>query len=377
MEDKCNNPMRVLHITEMLSAAGIESFIMNMYRRIDRSCVQFDFLVLRDEHEFYDDEIKELGGIKYWVHSNISNTLFRILDETQQIEQFLKEHHYDVVHIHYTTPLRAPYLKACLKASVKKRIYHSHSAYVSGKNFIKHAVYGYMKKQISKYATDYFACSMAAAEWIFEKKLIDDGTVKIIYNGIDTKKFAYSVSDREAVRKELNINDEFVLVHTGRFMSQKNHRFVVDVFCELKKICTGSKLLLLGTGELFEEVKHQVNELGLADDVIFAGVRSDVNRFLSAADCYIMPSLYEGLPVSAIEAECAGLPCIFSENITREVSLIEEIEFLSLDETVHEWVKQILKFRDVERHDKSEIVKNSGYDIQAVAKKMQQLYMES
>ncbi|MFG6320603.1 MAG: glycosyltransferase family 1 protein [Lachnospiraceae bacterium] len=377
MEDKCNNPMRVLHITEMLSAAGIESFIMNMYRRIDKSCVQFDFLVLRDEHEFYDDEIKELGGIKYWVHSNISNTLFRILDETQQIEQFLKEHRYDVVHIHYTTPLRAPYLKACLKANVKKRIYHSHSAYVSGKNFIKHAVYGYMKKQISKYATDYFACSMAAAEWIFEKKLIDDGTVKIIYNGIDTKKFAYSVSDRKAVRKELDINDEFVLVHTGRFMSQKNHRFVVDVFYELKKICTDSKLLLLGTGELFEEVKHQVNELGLADDVIFAGVRSDVNRFLSAADCYIMPSLYEGLPVSAIEAECAGLPCIFSENITREVSLIEGIEFLSLDETVHEWVKQILKFKDVERYDKSEIVKNSGYDIQAVAKKMQQLYMES
>jgi len=377
MEDKCNNPMRVLHITEMLSAAGIESFIMNMYRRIDKSCVQFDFLVLRDEHEFYDDEIKELGGIKYWVHSNISNTLFRILDETQQIEQFLKEHRYDVVHIHYTTPLRAPYLKACLKANVKRRIYHSHSAYVSGKNFIKHAVYGYMKKQISKYATDYFACSMAAAEWIFEKKLIDDGTVKIIYNGIDTKKFAYSVSDRKAVRKELDINDEFVLVHTGRFMSQKNHRFVVDVFYELKKICTDSKLLLLGTGELFEEVKHQVNELGLADDVIFAGVRSDVNRFLSAADCYIMPSLYEGLPVSAIEAECAGLPCIFSENITREVSLIEGIEFLSLDETVHEWVKQILKFKDVERYDKSEIVKNSGYDIQAVAKKMQQLYMES
>lgn len=129
--------IRVLHITEMLSAAGIESFIMNMYRNIDRNKVQFDFLVLRNEEEFYDEEIKSLGGKKYYVYSNIKNTWLRILDEAHQIEEFLKTHPYEIVHIHYTTPLRAPYLLAAKKAGVATRIYHAHSAAVSGKSKLK------------------------------------------------------------------------------------------------------------------------------------------------------------------------------------------------------------------------------------------------
>ncbi len=135
--------LRVLHITEMLSAAGIESFIMNMYRNIDRNKVQFDFLVLRNQKEFYDDEVKKLGGRKYYVHSKKNNTWMRILDEANQIEKFLKENHYDIVHIHYTTPLRAPYLLAAKKAGVGTRIYHAHSAAISGKSKLKMMVYEY------------------------------------------------------------------------------------------------------------------------------------------------------------------------------------------------------------------------------------------
>ena len=147
-----NEPIiRVLHITEMLSAAGIESFIMNMYRNIDRHKVQFDFLVLRNEKEFYDDEIKNLGGKKYFVHSNFKNTWLRILDESRQIESFLKKHPYEIVHIHYTTPLRAPYLLAAKKADVPTRIYHAHSAAVSGKSKLKLLVYEYYRKKITNY----------------------------------------------------------------------------------------------------------------------------------------------------------------------------------------------------------------------------------
>lgn len=375
MKDQSDKPIRVLHITEMLSAAGIESFIMNVYRRVNREDVQFDFLVLRDEHEFYEDEIKILGGKKYWVQSNKKNTLLRIVDEAKQIRDFLSKHFYDIVHIHYTTPLRAPYLKAIARAGVTTRIYHSHSAFVSGKNFIKLIIYNAMRKQITKWATHYFACSQAAADWMYERKLIEKGKIQIVCNGIDTIKFAYNKGDRENVRREYGLEDKYVLVHTGRFEEQKNHSFIVKVFNELKKTCPDARLLLLGSGELMDEIKLKVKALGIETDVLFIGVKSDVFRYLSAADCYIMPSLYEGLPVAAVEAECSGLPCIFSTNITKEVALIDETSFLSLESSIETWVDQILKFRKVRRCNKSEIIKKKGYDVQIIANEMQHFYL--
>lgn len=192
-----STPKRILHITEMLSAAGIESFIMNVYRNIDRSKIQFDFLVLRDQKEFYDDEIASLGGKKYCIHSDIENTLLRVLEESHQIKVFLKKHHYDIVHVHYTTPLRAFYLKAAKEAGVPVRIYHSHSAAVSGKSKLKLAIYKYCQTLIDKYATDCFACSEAAAEWVFSKKILNENRVQIVHNGIDINRFLFNNSIRE------------------------------------------------------------------------------------------------------------------------------------------------------------------------------------
>ena len=370
-----NDIVRVLHITEMLSAAGIESFIMNMYREIDRNKVQFDFLVLRDEHEFYEDEISKLGGVKYWIHSDKKNTLLRIYDEATRIKKFLKVHHYDIVHIHYTTPLRAPYLKACIDAGVKTRIYHSHSAWVSGKNPIKIAIYNYMKRKITKWATDYFACSLAAANWIFEKKLIETGKVKIIHNGIDTKLFSFNSKDREIIRRDFGLTNKFVLIHTGRFKEQKNHKFLIDVFAETKKKYSEAVLLLLGTGELIDDIREQVNNLNLKEDVVFLGVQPDVNKYLSAADCYIMPSLYEGLPVAAVEAQCSGLPCIFSINITKEVALIDSVVFVGLDEPIENWVNKILMFKGLVRNDQSKKISDKGYNMKKVVSTMQNFYL--
>lgn len=213
--------MRVLHITEVLEAAGIESFIMNVYRNIDRKKVQFDFLVMRDQTEFYDEEIAKLGGRKYTISIPVSNTLLRIQLESLQLYRFLKKHKYDVIHIHTTTPLRAPYLLAAKMANVKTRIYHSHSAEVRGKSKIKLFIYNYYQKKISKWATDWFACSEVAAEWMYEKRLIDRGKVNVVYNGIDTKRFSYNLSARAKIRKQMNLEDAFVITHTGRFLPQK------------------------------------------------------------------------------------------------------------------------------------------------------------
>lgn len=371
------DPVRVLHITETLTAAGIESFIMNLYRHIDREKVQFDFLVLRNAKEFYEDEITKLGGKKYWIHSEKNNTLLRILEESKLLEDFLKKHKYDIVHIHYTTPLRAPYLKACYRAGVSTRIYHSHSAYVSGKSSIKMAIYSYMQRVIERYGTDFFACSKVAAEWMYRRSLIESGKTKVIYNGIDTEKFAYNEISRTKIREELGIsNEDFTIIHTGRFTEQKNQKFVIEVFKEICKKENNAKLLLLGEGDLMEDVQQMVREADLSADVFFLGLRSNVFDYLCAADVYVMPSLYEGLPVAAVEAQCSGLPCVVSSNITEEIKLTENVEFLSLSEPISKWAETILRYRNWKRKTENDGVRRVGYDMSDVAHSMEQFYIK-
>ena len=372
-----NHPKRVLHITEMLSAAGIESFIMNIYRNINRDEVQFDFLVLRNQQEFYDEEIASLGGKKYYVHSNVHNTFLRILDESKKIEDFLKKNHYDIVHVHYTTPLRAYYLKAAKRANVPVRIYHSHSAKILGKSKFKLIIYNHCKKVIDKYATDFFACSKAASQWMYSENTIKKNKVQIIYNGIDTKRFLYNEVVRERVRNKYFLEDDFVIIHTGRFSEQKNQLFIIDIFNEVKKKKNNAKLFLLGEGILKKECIEKVKQYKLEDDVFFMGVRQNVQDYLFASDCYVMPSLYEGLPVAGVEAECTGLTCIFSNNITDEVQLNDNVVFLSLDYSAEQWATTIIERNDVENRSSAVYyVKKAGYDIYDVTKKIQRFYLK-
>lgn len=372
-----DKPLRILNVTTVFKAAGIESFIMNMYRNIDRNKIQFDFMVMRDEREFYDDEIENLGGHKYTVFVEENNALLKVIKESKQLEAFLKTNHYDIVHIHYTTPLRALYLRTAKNAGVKVRIYHSHSAEISGKSGVKKFIYSLLRKCITKWATDYFACSQVAADWMFEKKLLQQKKEHVIYNGIDVSRFCYDPENRAKMRDELGCGDSYVIVHTGRFLEQKNHRFIIKVFEEVNNECPNTMLLLLGTGELFDEVQELAEKTELVDRIQFLGVRSDVNCVLNAADCFIMPSLYEGLPVAAVEAECMGLPCIFSENITREISLTENVKFLSLEDDVQKWAKAILDFRNESRFDCSQHVIEHGYDVKQVAADLQAFYLRA
>lgn len=372
--EKMSEPIRVLNVTRVFKAAGIESFIMNVYRNMDRTKVQFDFLVMSDEPSDYDEEIQSLGGRKYTINVKADNTFIRIQKEARALYKFLQSHEYKIVHIHYTTPLRAPYLLAAKKAGVPVRIYHSHSAEVSGKSNIKLMIYNYYRKKISKWATAWFACSKVAAEWMYEKKLIDSGKVNVIYNGIDTKRFSYNLVSREKIRKQMNLENSFVIMHTGRFLPQKNHIFIIDVFKEIVNNIPNAKLLLLGTGDLLSEIQEKVERLGLKDKVYFLGVKKNVEDYLSASDCYIMPSLYEGLPVAAVEAECSGLPCVLSMNITREVELTENVEFLPLDESVDVWADAVANCVGMHRKNNAELIAEKGYDVQAVSGRLQNFY---
>ena len=352
---------RVLNVTTVLQAAGIESFIMNMYRNIDRERVQFDFMVMRNEKEYYDEEIKKLGGKKYTISVKSTNTLIRVIKESYQLYKFLKKHKYKIIHIHYTTPLRAFYLLAAKRAGVPVRIYHSHSAEVSGKSSLKLKIYNFCRNRIEKWGTDYWACSKAAAKWMFTGKSFKNSIV--IPNGIDTKRFSYDAMKRKEIREELKLNDEFVVVNTGRFLEQKNHRFIIDVFSELTSRIQNCKLLLMGTGPLETEIKNYVCEKGIKEKVAFLGVRPDVENILSAADCFLMPSLYEGLPVAAVEAQSSGLPCVLSDEITKEVKLSDKVCFLALSETKEKWCNEILKYINSPRENGARQVKQNGYDI--------------
>lgn len=372
MEEKC---IRVLHITEMLSAAGIESFIMNVYRKIDRNKVQFDFLVLRDEKEFYEDEINKLGGKKFFVISNKKNTLLRIICESIKIKKFLEQNKYDIVHIHYTTPLRAPYLLAAKLAGVKTRIYHSHSAYVDGKNFVKRFIYSIMRKKITAWGTNYLACSKLAGDWMFEKKLIASNKVQIMNNGILLEKFTYNENIREEYRKKFDVQNKKVIGHVARFKDQKNHTFLIDIMEELVKKDDSYVLWLIGEGELEQEIKNKVSKLKLEDNVKFLGVRDDVNCLMQAMDMFVLPSIYEGLPVVGIEAQASGLKCLFSDRITNEVIITDKCKTLKLDK--QKWISEILNYNGCEdKRDYAKEITEAGYSIEKTVQDLYKLYLK-
>lgn len=378
------NQIRVLHVTEKLQAAGIESFIMNMYRNIDRSKIQFDFMVMRDEREFYDEEIASLGGRKFTIDlSKKMNVFKRIILESIKLNKFLKANKYSIIHVHSATPLRVFYLIAAKLAGVKTRIYHSHSADIIGKERSKKAVYRLLKLLFPIYATHCFACSEAAARWMYPESALGSNRVVVIHNGIDTTKFMFNESIREKYRKELCLEGKFVVGHTGRFNEQKNHRFIIEVFSRVAQKAENAVLMLIGTGELKEKIKEMVNGYNLKERVMFLGVRDDVNNLLQAMDVFFMPSNYEGLPVAAVEAQCAGLRCVFSDNITDEVGLTKQVSFLSLDENVDKWVDAVLadfsgdltNFSG-DRNQALEVVKSFGYDVRDGATMLSKYYLD-
>lgn len=375
-----NEPVRVLHITEMLQAGGIESFIMNVYRNIDKSKVQFDFLITRDENEFYDEEIKKLGGRKLIIDIDKNKNVFiRVFLESIQLYKILKNSDYNIIQVHSGTPLRIFYLFAAKFAGVKTRIYHSHSAEVKGPHSmitIKKYVFKFLKLFFEYAATDYFACSEEAGKWMYSKKLIQNNKVKVIHNGIELNKFKFNSDIREKYRQELNLKDNFVIEHIGRFTHQKNHNFLIDVFDAIYKIDKSARLLLIGEGELKKNIQLKVNDLGLAEVVIFLGIRSDVNNIMQAMDVFLLPSNYEGLPVVGVEAQASGLMTVFSENITREIDITENSMFISLNEPSNIWASKVMNKKNstVRGNSLKDIIKY-GYNIEYIAKYLEGIYI--
>lgn len=359
-------PIRVLMVNYKMQCAGIESFIMNMYRNIDSKKVKIDFLVHYSERQFYDDEIERMGGKIYRLSVREDNNFIKY---KRELRKFFNNHpEYKIVHGHMES-FGVFYLNEAKKSSIPIRIAHSHIA--KRNNGIK----GYMKSILNNfyktYATHLFACSIDSGKFVFGEK-----ENFIVYNNaIDVESFKFNNEIRDEIRIELGIEDKFVIGHVGRFNTQKNHIFLINVFNEVYKRNKDSILLLIGEGELENDIRNRVNELQLDKNVKFLGIRKDMNKIYQGMDLFVLPSLFEGLPVSGIEAQATGLKCIFSDTITRETTLTDNTQYLSLNMELSRWAEEFLKWNNnYRRADSSYKIKSGGYDIKTQAKKLQDFY---
>lgn len=320
-------PIIVAQIMGKWVGGGVESVIMNYYRHLDHSKVQFDFICDEDSTRIPYDEIKKLGGRVFLVpkYQNLPKYL-------KALEKLFKENQYCIVHSNINTLSVFP-LYAAKKAGVPIRISHSHST-SNPKEWKRNLIKNILRPFSKRYATDYFACSELAGRYLFGNKAFDQGKVKIIHNAIDIEKFKFDEVARKKLRKGFGIKDSTIVIgHVGRFVQQKNHTFLVDVFNEYYKKNPDSKLLFVGSGPLEDEIKKKVERLDLKDSVLFLGQRDDINKLYSAMDIFCLPSLYEGLPVVGVEAQAAGLPTIFSNRISKEVIVSSYAKIVSIQDT--------------------------------------------
>lgn len=364
-------PIIVAQIMGKWVGGGVEAVIMNYYRNIDRSKVQFDFICDEDSTNIPYDEIKKLGG-----RVIICPPYQKIFEYEKFLIDLFKKNNYKIVHSNINALSVFP-LRAAKKAEVPIRIAHSHSTTNKKewkKNLMKQALRPFSKK----YATDYFACSELAGRWLFGDKTFEQGKVTIINNAIDLDKFKYDEKVRKEKRKELNINDDTLVVgHIGRFVAQKNHTFLIDIFNELHKKEKNSILLLIGQGPLMSEIKQKVDSLGISDSVKFLGQRDDVNDLYQVFDMFLLPSLYEGLPVVGVEAQATGNLCIFSSSMTQETKILDTTIFVSLDRNAEEWLSIILdSYRKFKKYDTTVEITKNNFNIKKETNKLENQYNE-
>ena len=356
-------PIHIAHVMGKMLGGGVESVVMNYYRHIDRERVQFDFLVDADSTLVPREEIESLGGRIFEVPP-----YQQIFSYQRELTRLFREQHWSVVHSHINT-LSVFSLRAAKRAGVPVRIAHSHSTAGKGE-MAKNLAKAVLKQFSNIYPTYRIACSRYAGEWLFGKGADFD----VLYNAIDLSRFVFNAEVRAQARTELGlIGNQFAIGHVGRFMPQKNHRFLIEVFVEVLKRRKDAVLLLVGSGEAKALVESWAAERGVAEQVKFLGQRNDVNQLYQAFDAFVLPSLYEGLPLVSVEAQRAGLPCFLSDRITREVDVTGKVHFLPIDNPVT-WADALCALEPGQRLDVHE-KDFTDYDIERAAERLGALYI--
>lgn len=361
-------PIRVLHILQRMEAGGTQALLMNLYRKIDREKLQFDFLVVYKEKQFYDDEIEKMGGHIYRLTFRED---FNLLKFKKNLVDFFKQHsEYKIVHCHaYTIGYFC--LKEAKRAGVPIRIAHSHSNSMTKdyKRYIKII----MQHLYTIYSTDLFACSEEAGKYLFLNKPFN-----VLKNAIDSSQFISNTKTRYLIRKELKMENCFVVGHVGRFKPEKNHLFLIDIFCEIKRRKQNSKLLLIGNGDPTEEIQNYIIKKGISNDVIILTNRHDMSQLYQAMDVFVFPSKYEGLGIVAIEAQAAGIPVVCSEGLPPETNITPLYKKNKLDEGADKWADIALEMaQNLYSHSNMQkYIIDAGFDINVTAKYMENYYLK-
>lgn len=361
-------PQRILFIVNTMNVGGAETFVMKLFRKIDREKVIFDFLINELNEDYYITEIKSLGGRIYVGCSKSKN----LMESLRIVFKVVRDNDYKTVFRLAEHPLSFLDLLSAKMGGAKKRIARSTNTKSSGRFSGAAAIVA--RPWMDMVANVKLAPSTEAAEWIFGKKAVHSKEVIILKNAVDLDTYKYTLEGRVAIRKEFHIENKFVVGHIGRFNQQKNHIFLIRIFSEIVKQNENAVLFLVGKGELEKEIQIQINELGIQDHVIFLGVRSDVPDILSAMDVFIFPSLYEGMPNVVIEAQATGLPCVISDSITNEVKLSDLVKSCSLDDDIKIWSDIALGFEQRERAAYKEVIQKSGYSIDDTVRDLEQIF---
>jgi len=358
--------LRVLHVIWPLNLGGAETVVMNYYRNIDRTKIQFDFLIAEDEQKehYYDKEALSLGArifrrplrTKHPIKN--ARALFRIFKENPDIR---------IIHVHSSVSmLPATDLFLSRLRGVKVRIAHSHTE--RPKRSFAHRLFTPLLKFS---ATDWFGCSGGAGRYMFGKAWDRSNKSMVLPNAIDAKKLRFDVDKRQIIRNELGLGDRMTVIHVANFGIPKNHSFLLEVIAKVRQINPEVVFLLVGGGKRKDEIQAKAAEFG--DSVRFLGIRDDISDLLQAADLFVLPSLREGLGMAAIEAQAAGLPCLLSANIPAEVKITESAEFLPITDASC-WAERIIALQNFERCDTFEAIERSGYDIRRAAENLEAFY---
>lgn len=366
------NKILIFGMTE--NPGGVESVIMNYYRKMDKSKFQIDFLC-NTTTIAYENEIIEAGGKIHKITARSEN----YKKYKKELQEFYKNYgkEYNTIWVNICSLANIDYMKMAKKYNIKYRIIHSHNS-ENMDSKLRGILHRINKLFIKKYATDFWTCSEEAGRWFYNKKIINSDKYRIVNNAIDIEKYKFNDEIRNDYREKLDLSSNFVIGNVGRLHFQKNQEFLIDIFNEIQKNMKNAKLLLIGQGEDEGKLKKKAKELGLEDKIMFMGMRYDIPNLLQAMDVFVFPSVFEGLGIVGIEAQANGLPTYVSEDVIPSIiKMSDDCKFISLNKTAKEWAEVILNSKKEDRKSNEVAIRTlqeKGYDINLEVKKLEKYF---
>ena len=369
--------MKILFFIPSFSSGGAEAFIINTIESLDKTKFESQLVCIDSKPSVYDDRLRKIGiKIHRLVSQEILNPAKRYIKSYATFHQFLKQHakEFDIVHFNIAQGEDLPFIWIAQKAGIRSRILHSHNSSVN--SFIKYCGHKICKMLFNNSATSYLACSHLAAKWLMPQKVLKNNNFKIIKNGIDVSKYRFDCEIRDVKRKELGVEDRIVLFNIGRLNNQKNQTFLLDVFKLVHEKKPNSVLIVAGDGDLKEELARKTELLGLKESVMWLGNRNDIPELLSAADVFLLPSLFEGLPYTIIEAQASGIKCVISNTISEECVITDLVKREGFNARLFAnlTIEQYENNR-INREEYAQLIRNAGFDIGNTVKELEEIYI--